>query len=49
MNTIKGSFPDKLKNEFFKTHFNGNANTTGLCLCILLILTCLLVLVGILS
>ncbi len=49
MNTRKGSFPDKLKNEFFKTHFTGNINTTGICVCILLILTCLLLLVGILS
>ena len=49
MDTRKRSFPDKLKKEFFKTHFNGNINTTGLWLCILLILTCLLLLVGILS
>jgi hypothetical protein len=49
MNTRKGSFPDKLKKEFFKTHFTGNTNITGLSLCILLILTCLLLLVGILS
>jgi hypothetical protein len=49
MNTIRRSLSNKLNNEFFKTHFNGNANTTGLCLCILLILTCLLILVGILS
>jgi len=49
MNTRKRSFPDKLKKEFFKTHFTGNTNTTGLSLCILLILTCLLLLVGILS
>ncbi len=49
MDTRKGSFPDKLKNEFFKTHFTGNTNTTGLSLWILLILIYLLLLVGILS
>lgn len=49
MNTIRRSLSNKLNNEFLKTHFTGNANTTGLCLCILLILTCLLILVGILS
>jgi len=49
MNTIIRSLSNRLNNEFPKTHYIGNANTGGLCLRILLILTCLLILVGILS
>ena len=49
MNTRKDSFLTKLKKEFFRTRFNGNENITGLSLCILIVLICLLIVVGILS
>ncbi len=49
MNTIKDSFSNKTKNGFSKALFNGNGNITGLALCVLIVLICLLVVVGILS
>ena len=44
MNTRKDSFLTK-----YKTLFSGNENITGLSLCILIVLICLLIVVGVLS